>query len=126
MKLYVKLACPDYLLDSTVEACGEALWFCGAFDEHPGYLTGLGLAGYLERKDHRLRIFEPQFLRDGQPDQGDFAAGLGGDLTARGLRVELLADLDTAPQAPLPPPRGTYARKALMHQSRRAVGEKLV
>ncbi len=126
MKIHGELASPDYLLDAAVETKSQTFWFCGAFGEHPGYLTGLGFAGYLESKDHRLRIFEAQFLRDGQPDSGDFAAGLGGDLTACVLRVELLADLDTAPQASLPPPRDAYARKALMHQGRRAVGEKLV
>jgi hypothetical protein len=42
------------------------------------------------------------------------------------FRVELLADLDASSQTPLPPPRGADACKVLMHQRRRAVGEKLV
>src|SRR5215210_8316175 len=122
----MELAVPDYLLDAAIETGRQTLRLCGAFGEHLGDSTGLGLAGYLEGKDHGLVVFEAKFLCDDRPDFGNVAAGLRGDLPAHGFGVELLADLDAASQPPLPPPRGAHAREALVDEGRRAVREESV
>src|SRR5215210_6129446 len=122
----MELAVPDYLLDAAIETGRQTLRLCGAFGEHLGDSTGLGLAGYLEGKDHGLVVFEAKFLCDDRPDFGNVAAGLRGDLPAHGCGVELLADFDATSNAPLPPPRGAYAREAVVHERRRAVGKELI
>src|SRR5215218_2708413 len=100
------LLCPYRLLDPAVEAGGQTLRFGRSLGEHPRRLSRLGLAGYLEGEDDRFFVFEAEFPGDGPTHRGDLVSRLGGDLAARQFGIELLADLDAAAHAPLPPPRG--------------------
>src|ERR687890_2819725 len=108
------------------EIRGEALGRRGAFREHSRSLGSGGVAGDLEGQDDGLPFFEAELFFYHATNLFRLTSGPRRDLADHLRRVQLLADDDATPKAPLPPPLGADAAEALPHERRCRVGEELV